>query len=142
MKWRGGQARVQRAIGIGVAIALLLALVAIGATAAGCSSCGEIDWARFRAPAAEEVGKDGVSARQELADEFVDCGALEGKSRQWVEKRLGQGSEWTGSERGRVTYTLGLCTDERDCFFSGDTESLDIYYDSDGKVESAAITDT
>jgi hypothetical protein len=139
---RGGQVHVQRAFGIGVAIALLLDLVGIGATASGCSSCGEIDWARFRAPNAEEVGKYGVSARQELADEFVDCGALEDRSRQWVEKRLGKGSEWTGSERGRVSYTLGLCTEERDCLFTGDTESLEIYYDPDGNVESVAITNT
>ncbi|MEK6271623.1 MAG: hypothetical protein AABM42_03135 [Actinomycetota bacterium] len=114
----------------------------MGVTAGGCSSCGDIDWARFRAPDAEKVDEDGVSPRQELADEFVDCGALDGKSREWVERRLGQGSERTGSERGRVTYTLGLCTDERDCLFTGDTEYLDIYYDSDGNVESLATHNT
>lgn len=121
---------------IALSAVLILALVAIVVSDSDGASCGRINWADFREKGAAETGPDGTSKRQRLADQVLECGALEGKSKQWVERRLGRGGEWRGSERGRVDYRLGLCTEERSCFFPGDTEVLRLQYDNAGRVES------
>jgi hypothetical protein len=92
-------------------------------------------WSGFASPNGERTGSDAVSRRQALADDAADCGTLQGKPKAWIERRLDEGSEWTGRRAGRVTYTLGPCTEKRDCLFPGDTEFLDLFYE-DGEVAS------
>jgi len=140
-----GERRITIVLTASVLLALLFGAGLLSANAAeigpfGNPICDQLEsdlgaWSGFASPNGERTGSDSVSRRQALADDSADCGTLHGKPKAWIERRLGEGSEWTGRRAGRVTYTLGLCSEERDCLFPGDTEFLDLYYE-DGEVAS------